>query len=416
VSGSYDTFARRIVEGGVISDPWIDGEPRFREEPIVLERTQLDAMYRAAEEVTAVYDELCVIVGETPALLDDFFGLTPFQKAMWTWPRPLWHGIARADVFVTDEGLSLRRAQLRHAHGRGRGRELERARRRGLDRARRPQRARSARFVAMVEALTERLVGEGLDASPRAWASSTRPSSPKTSRWCGSTALARGARPRGGARLSLQPRARRRAARDALRPALLDHARAALQDRLVGRARGRGTTTTIPDAEPLASPLAPRWAPSSTAHRVLNPFGAVLPQNKRAMAFMWEHMHRFSPRAQETIERLVPLHRAGRVLHGEQLLAQREAWVLKSDYGAEGDEVIVGRDVTDELWRASLAQASRGRWIAQRYFEAKRSASGEVMNHGVFLVAGEASGIYARTSTGPTDDHALSVPVLVREG
>jgi hypothetical protein len=36
------------------------------------------------------------------------------------------------------------------------------------------------------------------------------------------------------------------------------------------------------------------------------------------------------------------------------------------------------------------------------------------LNFGVFLVGGEACGLYVRRSAGPTDDHAVSVPVLVR--
>ena len=42
---------------------------------------------------------------------------------------------------------------------------------------------------------------------------------------------------------------------------------------------------------------------------VINPFGAVIPQNKRSMAFMWEQIHRFSPRAQEVIARYIPVSR-----------------------------------------------------------------------------------------------------------
>jgi glutathionylspermidine synthase len=93
---------------------------------------------------------------------------------------------------------------------------------------------------------------------------------------------------------------------------------------------------------------------------------------------------------------------------------QREEWVLKSDYGAEGDEVIVGKYVTDELWRASLEHARAGRWVAQRFFEAKPiDDNGSLVNHGVFLVAGEACGLYARIQAGPTDERALSTPVLI---
>ena len=132
------------------------------------------------------------------------------------------------------------------------------------------------------------------------------------------------------------------------------------------------------------------------------------------MAFFWEQMNRFSPRSQEIIQRHIPVTARLETLHEEQLRVQREDWVLKSDYGAEGDEVVIGRCVTDEVWQASLTHARPGRWIAQRYFQAKTIDDvGSIVNHGVFLVAGEAVGLYARVQVGATDDHALSAPVLV---
>jgi glutathionylspermidine synthase len=146
---------------------------------------------------------------------------------------------------------------------------------------------------------------------------------------------------------------------------------------------------------------------------VVNPFGAVVPQNKRAMAFMWEQIHRFSRRAQETIRAHVPVTRRLEAFHKEQLAAQKDEWVLKSDYGAEGDEVVIGKAVTVEDWKKSLDHARKGRWIVQRYFHAKENARGEAVNYGVFLLAGEAAGLYARVQAGPTDDRALSAPVLV---
>jgi hypothetical protein len=36
-----------------------------------------------------------------------------------------------------------------------------------------------------------------------------------------------------------------------------------------------------------------------------------------------------------------------------------------------------------------------------------------VVNYGVFLVAGEACGVYTRVQAGPTDDRALSAPAFV---
>jgi hypothetical protein len=55
----------------------------------------------------------------------------------------------------------------------------------------------------------------------------------------------------------------------------------------------------------------------------------VVPQNKRAMAFMWEQLHRFSRRSQETIRAHVPVTRRLEAIHVEQLLAQKHEWVLR---------------------------------------------------------------------------------------
>src|SRR5262245_40506461 len=97
----YDAFARRILASGILSDPWIDGAPRFRAEPILVNGELARELYRASEDVAAVYNEMCLIVADEPRFLDDFFAMTPVQKAMWTASQPYWHGIARADVFVT---------------------------------------------------------------------------------------------------------------------------------------------------------------------------------------------------------------------------------------------------------------------------------------------------------------------------
>ena len=170
----------------------------------------------------------------------------------------------------------------------------------------------------------------------------------------------------------------------------------------------------IADADALEGPL--RVALEATLSRraaVVNPFGAVLPQNKRAMAFMWEHLADFSPPAREIVRRHVPESARLETLPPDRLAEEREGWVIKSDYGAEGDEVVVGRLVTDEVWRAALAHAKQGRWIAQRYFQARTGSAGEAANLGVYLIGGEAAGIYARLQVGATDERALSAPVLV---
>ena len=146
----------------------------------------------------------------------------------------------------------------------------------------------------------------------------------------------------------------------------------------------------------------------------MNPFGAVVPQNKRAMALLWERMDLFSPRSRAAIERYLPETVRLERLSPARLRAERESWVLKSDYGCEGDEVVIGAETAPDVWEASLVAAVPGRWVAQRHFHALRGPDGAAANHGVYLVAGEASGLYTRLSVAGTDRHALSAPVLVR--
>jgi hypothetical protein len=70
--------------------------------------------------------------------------------------------------------------------------------------------------------------------------------------------------------------------------------------------------------------------------------------------------------------------------------------------------------VPADLWDESLEMAVPGRWIAQRRFRPRLQEDGvTAVNHGVFLVAGQAAGLYARLAAHGTDRAALSAPVLI---
>jgi len=409
---AYDTFARRIVDGKILTDPWVDGKPRFRPEPVFLTPTEQRAMYRAAEEVAAVYNELCLIVADHPELLDDFFALTPFQKAMWLASTPLWHGLARADVFVTDDGLAFAELNCDTPTGEAEAVILGALTANEHAGAIDPNVDLERRFVAMVEALASReLAGE----RPRT-VGLVYPTEMTEDlgivrlyrRWF----EARGYRVVLGSPYNLSHDARGLCLFDTPFSILLRH----YKTDWWGERLAVWDDSEIADKEPLLEPLRAVLESAALGEcAVVNPFGSVLPQNKRAMAFMWEHIHRFSPHATEVIQRYIPVSSRLETLHEEQLFAQREDWVLKSDYGAEGEEVIVGRTVTDAIWRASIEHARKGRWIVQRYFAAHVNAAGEAVNYGIYVIAGEAAGIYARLHDAPTDDQAVSVPALVRD-
>ncbi len=413
VPAGYDAFAERLQRSGVLSDPWLEGRPRFRAEPVVVDGPGLTALYAAAEAVTAAYDEACRLCAREPALLDTFLALTPYQKLLWEASRPLWHGIARADVFRTAEGLRVCELNCDTPTGEAEASvlgpfALEGAPGGAID----PNEGLGDRLCAMVEALAARLLEPG---RPRA-VGLVYPT--EMSEDLALVRLYRRWFEARGWRVTLGSPFNLRASEGGV-VCLFDEPCSIVWRHYKTDWWGE-RAPVWDDAEPFADP-APLREPlgtllgASLAGRcvVVNPFGAVLPQNKRSMALMWEHLDRFSLAAQRAIRAYIPYTVRLEALHAEQLAAEREAWVLKTDYGAEGDEVIVGRHTSDEVWRASLEHAVPGRWVAQRYFAADEGPDGASVNYGVFVVAGEACGLYARVQHGPTDAYAESAPVLV---
>ena len=407
----YDRFAARLSAGGVVMDPWLEGSPRFRVDPLVLPAERWRALAGVGEQLAAVYDEVCAIVADDPALLEEFFGLTPVQRALWLTSQPLWHGIARADVFVTAEGFAVTELNSDTPTGEPEAVELGRLAAQDHPGLVDPNAGLRERFVTMAEALTAALVDAPY---PRA-AGIVYPT--EFTEDLSLVRLYRKWLTEAGWEVVLG--SPYNLGRD-------DEGRATLFDRPVSllvrhyktdwwtERSSAWSDETIPDAAPLTDALeAALGASVERKTAVLNPFGAVVPQNKRAMALMWEHVHRFSPASQSVIERIVPFTSRLESLHAEQVRVQREQWVLKSDFGAEGDEVVIGRAVTQEEWERCLALARPGRWVAQRYFDAEPGPGGETVNYGVFVVAGEAAGLYVRAQPGATDVHALSVAVLV---
>lgn len=408
---SYEAFARRITASGIVTDPWVFGEPRFREEPVIVSASDARAMYRVAESVAEVYNELCLLVADDPEVLDSFFGLSAYQKAMWLASQPQWHVLARADVFVTDEGLQIAELNCDTPTGEAEAVILGplAARAGTAD----PNRHLATRFAEVAELYASAVSRS--DGPRRAGIvyPTEIPEDLSLVRLYKKTFEERGWEVVLGSPFNLVHDERGLVLFDDPISLVLRH----YKTDWWGERQSAWDDEEILDPQPLEEPLeAVLAAMLDGSCAVVNPFGSVVPQNKRAMAFMWEQIHRFSRRSQETIRAHVPVTRRLEAFHVEQLAAQKDDWVLKSDYGAEGDEVVIGRLVTAEEWTASLAHARRGRWIAQRYFHAKEDTTGQAINHGVFLLAGEAAGLYARVQAGATDDRALSAPVLIAAG
>lgn len=430
VGPRYLSFAERLMQTGLIQDPWLDGQPRFREAPVWLSAGELRALYDAAEGVAEAVDEACRLCAADPDLLGGFLRLTPAQQMMWAAAMPLWHGLARADVFRTEDGgiavcelnsdtptgepeaLVLGRLALKDADADA---DAEEAGGHGealgpidpID----PNRGLGARYRALLRLLlrgvpgprtlglvypTEMTEDLGVVALYREWL----------------LAESQGGEVVLGSPFNLE-------ATEDGGVALLGRR----CDLLLRHYKTDWWGERLPvwdddepffDQAPLHGPLS-ALLEAQVAGRVaiVNPFGAVVSQNKRLMALMWEQLSRFSPRAQRIIRAHVPYTVRLETLDREDLLAERQGWVLKSDYGCEGDEVIIGALCGKAEWEECVYRATPGRFVAQRYFAARREEDGGSVNHGVFLIGGGAAGVYARVQRGATTHEALSAPVLV---
>jgi hypothetical protein len=411
-AADYAGFAGRLTATGLVTDPWIDGRPRFQAAPFRIARADHQALAWAAEAVAAVLDELGRIVDGEPALLDDFFAMTPVQKVMWQASAPLWHGIARADVFLRD-GMPPVVCEMNCDTPSGLAEAVCLGRLAAADGLPDVNRDLGARFLAVLARFIERAAARAT-AGP-ATVGIVYPTEMTDDlgliglyrRWCEQA----GYRVVLGSPYNLQRVAGGVALFGRRCDAVLRHYKT---DWWGERLPLRDDEQPFADPDPLSQPLAALLdAELAGEVAVVNPFGAVLPQNKRAFAFCWEEIGRFSPETQAVIRAAIPFSLRLESVDRDVLRRERDDWVLKTDYGCEGEEVVIGRDVPADVWADLLAHAFPQRWIAQRRFDSRRDAAGRAANHGVFVAAGCAAGLYTRLSVGATDGTAISVAPVI---
>lgn len=420
----YGEFARMLYSTNMVSDPWMGGRERFRLKPVIIGQKRADDLSSVAERVGAIYHEVAEIVLAHPELLDEFFGLTPYQKAMWLASEGRWHGIARVDLFICTDGR-IRACEMNSDTPSGEAEAvlvnqlLHRFHSNLID----PNTSFPETFWQMlVQSHQARL-------SRLANAPSTI-SIPKSVAIIYPTDLPEDLSMIAIYKLWLEERGCRVTLGSPYNLGLDKNRKVTVMGEAVDLIIRHYKTdwwgerelvwvnqTPFADPDPLERELLLLLEAENDARvTVVNPFGAIILQNKLAMALMWERQELFSPEARLWIEEYIPETRRVSSLDPHQL--NREEWVLKSDYGCEGDSVVCGAFVKEKDWQLSLASLIPRHWVAQRFFEVapiEDLEKEEVLlpNYGVYLLGGRAAGFFTRLSRKATDYSAVTSPTYI---
>ena len=403
---SYGDFAAELYGTGIISDPWLNGRERFSLTGHILSQDEATAYGTTAERVAYLHHELADLVWKNPELLDTYFGLTPYQKAMWLASEGRWHGIARVDLFPCTDGR-IRACEMNSDTPSG---EAEAVLVNQLLSSRHPDTTDPnlklrQRFLEML------LAAHGSEPEVAAIVYPTDlPEDLSMIALYKEWLSASGCEVIFGSPYNLTFGSDSRVF-------LLDQR----VDLLIRHYKtdwwGERETVWVDepeylDSEALSEQLIPLLeAEANSLITVVNPFGSVLTQNKLSLAFMWERKDVFTVKSQRWIERYIPETRS--LLRVDIGNLPREEWVIKSVYGCEGDSVICGPFVSERDWRLMLEKVIPKHWIAQRFFHVQPDASGLLPNIGVYVVGGSAAGFYTRLSPKATDYCALTAPTYV---
>ncbi|ETW97959.1 MAG: hypothetical protein ETSY1_20680 [Candidatus Entotheonella factor] len=405
---AYERFARQLQATGILSDAWVDGRPRFRLQGVVLSLVQARALKRAAERVGAIYQELIDLLWAHPEWLDTFFCLTPYQKLMWLSAQGRWHGIARADLFLCRDG-SVQCCEVNSDTPSGEAEAVL------LNQLLHPY--HTAVYDPnrrLASAFWRMLVASHGGREPRAIGVVYPTELPEDlsmialyRKWL----EARGCQVVLGSPYNLHACHSGVAMFGEPLDVIIRHYKT---DWWGEREVVWTDAEPYRDPDPLDGPLRTLLEAEYDGRvTVVNPFGAVVTQNKLSLALMWEEIGRFSPLARRWIRRYIPKTYRLTQMTRDDILNNRQMWVLKSAYGCEGDETVCGPYVSDEEWRDTLAHAIPEFWICQRFFSVAPEPNGRNPNYGVYLLGGRSAGFYTRLSVAATDEQAVTAPTFI---
>jgi glutathionylspermidine synthase len=415
---SYGEFARLVYRTAILSDPWLNGVERFRIRGVVLTQRDAERLCDAAERVAFLHHELVSIVRSHPRFLDEFFDLTPYQRSMWLASDGRWHGVARVDLFLCEDG-QVRSCEMNSDTPSGEAEavicnELLHPFHAGTSD---PNTQLRERFLEMlIDSYRADCAASGRDPARE----------PGTVGIIYPTDLPED--------LSMIALYKRWLEDSGLKVILGSPFNITVDQSNRVMVLGEKVDVIVrhyktdwwgerepiwngqpdfPDSDPLEEQLLPLLeAHAQRRVTIINPFGSVVTQNKLSMAFMWEKRDLFSERSRSWIEELIPETLRFTSVDPKQL--RRQEWVLKSTYGCEGDSVVCGPFVKLREWRAALAAAVPRHWVVQRFFKVARY-EGFFPNYGVYVIGGRAGGFYTRLSNAGTDYAAVTSPTFVCE-
>jgi glutathionylspermidine synthase len=416
VFADYAEFARAVYETGVLSDPWFDGNERFGLRGVVLPARQAQALAEAAERVTYVHQELVHILVEHPELLAEFYRLTPCQQAMWETAGSLWHGMARADLFICEDGrIACCELNSDTPSGQPEAVILNRLlypahRRMKTGHIDDPNAMLGARYIAMLRASHAKNTESQFTTIGIIYPTELSEDLAMITLFTHWLEEA-GVKVVCGSPFNLRRTARGLEVLGVPVDLIVRHYKT---DWWGERVPVWNDAKDYPDPEPLHTPLGALLSAETCGEvTVVNPFGSIVTQNKLSLAFLWEEQKRFSRSARNWIRQYIPeTYRMERV-GVARLLAEQDSWVLKSDYGCEGQETVCGPFVTEDVWRRAVEQARPEHFVAQRFFRVRPDKSGRLANYGVYVLGGRAGGYFTRLSRQGTEYTAVTVPTFI---
>lgn len=153
-------------------------------------------------------------------------------------------------------------------------------------------------------------------------------------------------------------------------------------------------------------PNAGDWLRASACVPMINALSALVAQSKRFYAAAIEHELDLDASDLETIDRHLPASRYLRPGRREQLVGEREDWVLKGAFGRMGDTVRLGTGCSPQEWVQTLDRAltQADIYAVQQRFDAVPlwfSTGLAYATVGIYLIDGQFAGYYSRVSPYP---------------